>query len=221
MIWFQRWNFHLCHARSTAFTLFIFLISVACCRAQGPVPFTEVMATQTQITELQHGGFILYLRHGQTDTSRPDRLPKVDFNDCTTQRPLNEDGRRTSTMIGRALRKNRIPIGEILVSPYCRALDTATLAFGKDYTVDAGLAYSSNLTTEEKAPLLKVLRHLLTTPVPLGSNRVIVAHAPNLADLIGYFIAPEGTVAIFRPGREGEPEYVASIPPQRWQTLKD
>lgn len=217
----QRWSFHGCPARSTAFTLLVLLIGVACCRAQGPVPFNEVMATQTQIAELQRGGFILYLRHGQTDTSRPDQLPRVDLHDCTTQRPLNEEGRRTSTMIGRALRKNRIPVGDILVSPYCRALDTATLAFGKDYTVEAGLDYSSNLTTEEKAPLLKILRHLLTTPVPPGSNRVIVAHAPNLADLIGYFIAPEGTVAIFRPGHEGEPKYVASIPPQRWLMLKD
>lgn len=190
---------------------------------EPPATFTEVIATREHVVQLRHGGYVLYMRHGATDTRQPDHLPRVDLNDCSTQRPLTDEGRTTSIAVGRALREAHIPIGEILVSPYCRTKESALLAFGKNYTVVEQLMYSANMTAAEKAPNLLATRRILAAPVPPGSNRVIVAHAPNLADLIDYFIAPEGTIAIFRPKADGgDPEYVASIPPTRWRdVLKD
>ena len=82
-----------------------------------------------------------------------------------------------------------------------------------------GLLYTGNLTQAEKQPVLKVTRHWLSEPVARGSNRVIVAHAPNMADLIGYFVRPEGTVVIVQPQGQGQFAYVASIPPKLWPSL--
>lgn len=181
--------------------------------------FKEKLATRATIDEVRAGGFVLYMRHGNTDTSRPDRVPQVDLGDCSTQRPLNEEGRHVAARVGEAIRKARIPVGEIIVSPMCRTRETAQLAFGAKFSIDNGLMYTSNLTSREKSATLEATRARLSMPLAAGVNRVLVAHAPNLMDLMGYFIKHEATVAIFRPLGENKFEYVASIPPTLWPEL--
>jgi hypothetical protein len=78
--------------------------------------------------------------------------------------------------------------------------------------------YTANLTDAQKAPIIANTRRLLSTPVTPGSNSMVVAHAPNLMDLIGYF-PKEGTLIIFQPKGEGRFDYIASIPPPLWSEL--
>lgn len=180
--------------------------------------FVEVLATADTLRQMQAGGFTLYLRHGNTDNSRPDRLPNVDLDDCATQRPLNDEGRAVSARVGEAIRKARIPLAEIHISPLCRVRDTVGAAFPKTpHQVDKNLMYVANLTDEQKAPIIARTRQLLSAAAPAGSNRLVVAHAPNLMELIGYF-PKEATLVIFRP-RGASFEYVASIPPNHWPVL--
>lgn len=196
-----------------------------CAAAQGPAPaaaFAEKMADPILLNQVRQGGFVLYMRHGATDNSRADAIPKVDLNDCATQRVLNEDGRKQAAAVGQAFQKARIPVGEIVHSPLCRAADTVKLAFPGfkgPVRADNNLMYTANLTSEEKKPVLLATRHLVSMPVPAGTNRVIVAHAPNMADLIGYFVKPEGTVVVIRPLGSDQFEYLASIPPTLWPRL--
>ena len=182
--------------------------------------FTEIPATAETLAQLRAGGFVLYLRHGKTDNTKADRVPAVDLNDCSTQRPLTEEGREIEAGVGDAMRKARIPIGEFRVSPLCRAKESAAAAFPKlAPTVDPNLMYVANLTDAEKAPIIANTRRLLSTPVAAGSNRLLLAHAPNLMDLIGYF-PKEGTLVVFRPKGDGAGfDYVASIPPDLWARL--
>jgi phosphohistidine phosphatase SixA len=192
-------------------------------RAQGAeAAFVEKMATPELLAEVRKGGYVLYMRHGTTDSSRADRAPSVDLNDCSTQRVLNDEGRKLSAAIGQDLVKAKVPIGEIFFSPLCRARESAELAFpamkGKMHA-ELNLAYSANLTAEEKKPVLAATRKLVSTPVAPGTNRVLVAHAPNMADLMGYFVKPEGTVVVLRPLGQDRFEYLGSIPPTLWATL--
>ena len=182
-------------------------------------PFVAKSATTETIKQLQAGGFVLYMRHGPTDTSRPDKVPKVDLNDCSTQRPLTEKGRVVAVKVGEMIRKASIPVGEVQASPMCRTKRTAKAAFGKIDLINIKLMYTSNLTSKEKIPKIKELRKLLSTPVPLGTNLVLVAHAPNLMDVMRYYIKPEATVVVFRPLGEKGYEYIASIEPQQWEAL--
>ena len=168
---------------------------------------------------LRTGGFVLYLRHGNTDNTRADRVPSVDLNDCATQRPLTEEGRQLAARVGEAIRKARIPVAEIRISPLCRVRDTVAIAFpGQVAISDMNLMYTANLTDLQKAPIIANTRHLLSAPVPTGANRVLVAHAPNLMDLIGYF-PREATLVVFRPLGEAGFEYVASVAPAQWPEL--
>jgi len=55
---------------------FIFLIfSLQGAVASDSPSFIKKTATIETIKQLQAGGFVLYMRHGPTDTSRPDRVP--------------------------------------------------------------------------------------------------------------------------------------------------
>jgi phosphohistidine phosphatase SixA len=192
-------------------------------RAQSAEPaFVEKMATPALLADLRRGGYVLYMRHGTTDNSRADRAPTVDLNDCNTQRVLNDDGRKLAASLGQTIAKARIPVGEVFHSPLCRARESAELSFpsmrGK-LQQDMNLAYTANLTAEEKKPVLVATRKLVSTPVAAGTNRVLVAHAPNMADLMGYFVKPEGTMVVIRPLGDGQFEYIASIPPTLWPAL--
>ncbi len=182
--------------------------------------FVEKRADAALVKALRQGGFVLYMRHGDTDNSRPDRMPAVDLDDCATQRPLSEAGRAKMRRVGQALRDAKIPLGRVLASPMCRTRESAELAVGKGFEPFEPLMYSANMTTEQKKPRIEALRRLLTSPVPPGTNTLLVAHAPNLADLIGFFVKPEGTVVVFaQRGADGY-EYVASIHPDDWGRLK-
>lgn len=182
--------------------------------------FNELLATPTQIAALRKGGYTLYLRHGYTDNAKPDRIPNIDLNDCNTQRPLTEEGRKLAVKVGEHVRAGKIPLGEVFISPLCRVKETAAAAFPKlSAQIDPHLMYVANLTTEQKAPIIARTRELLSTPVAPGENRLLIAHAPNLMELIGYF-PKEATLVIFRPlGNKNGFEYVASIPPEHWQQL--
>ena len=191
--------------------------------AETPPAFVEKMATRDTLNQLRKGGYVLYLRHGYTDNSRPDRYPQVDLNDCETQRVLSDEGRALMRQVGQSLRKSGIPVGEIVVSPMCRTRESARLVFGERtdqrFIIAEPLMYSANMTSEEKKPRLATLKDWLRRPLSAGSNRLLLAHAPNLHDLIGFFVKPEGTLVVFaQTGADGY-EYVASIPPALWNEL--
>ena len=182
--------------------------------------FVEKAATRETLDQLRRGGFVLYMRHGFTDNTKPDRPTGVDLDDCSTQRPLTPEGVKIAARVGDAIRQTKIPIGEIRISPLCRVRDTVAQGFpGMPYTADKDLMYTANFTDIEKAPIIANTRRLLSTPVTAGSNRLLIAHAPNLMDLMGYF-PKEATLVIFRPkGEQAGFDYVASIPPALWAAL--
>jgi phosphohistidine phosphatase SixA len=186
--------------------------------APAVAEFPVVLADKAVLNRLRKGGWVLYMRHGNTDNNIPDQ-PDLKLSDCSTQRPLNAEGRAVAARVGKAVAKAGIPVGEVWSSPLCRARETTALAFGEHFKVDENLMYTAHLTTQQKQPVLERTRQLLSQPVPAGTNRVLVAHAPNMADLIGYFVKPEGTVLVLQPLGNQQFRYVASIPPDLWAQL--
>lgn len=174
--------------------------------------------TPATLKQLREGGYVLYMRHANTDTSRPDQ-PNMNLNDCATQRVLSEDGRRISKNIGNSIRKAKIPVGELFSSPLCRTKETALIAFGKNATVNMLLRYTASMADQERLQALDTIRELVSTPVQGKTNRVIVAHSQNMMALIGYLPSPEGTVVILRPMGNKQFKYIASVKPDQWGEL--
>jgi|SRR5262245_5015635 len=78
---------------------------------------------------LRGGGQVVLVRHTVTDTGFGDP-PGFRLADCSTQRNLSEEGRDHAKRIGEAFRLHRVPVARVLTSPWCRCVETASLAFG-------------------------------------------------------------------------------------------
>ncbi len=181
--------------------------------------FTPVPATAQHVTLLRAGGLVIYMRHGATDARYPDLIP-VQLNDCGSQRPLTDAGRLQLDQVGRQFARLGVPYERVISSPFCRAVESARRVFQRPVDVDAALRYTAAMPEAEKAPAVERTRHWLSLPVePASTNRVIVAHGPNIAELMDY-LPGEGAMILFRPlGPERGFEYLATITPDHWPTL--
>ena len=199
------------------FMVTIFMILLANLIYANVEDFEEIKGSKEMFEKLKHGGFVIYIRHGKTDTSQRDYYPVV-LNDCSKQRSLSDEGREELAKIGEYIRKANIPIGDIFSSPMCRAKESTLIMFGEKYTTEMNLIYTAQLTSEEKKPVIAKTRELISTPIKeKGVNRVMVAHAPNLADLMGYFPETEGSFIVFEPLGEGKYRYLGTILPDDWK----
>lgn len=195
----------------------LWLILLLCWQwpAWADVPASLPSLDADLLRALRGGGYTLFIRHGPTDTSRPDRQPHVDLNDCATQRALNDEGRKMAAEIGKALASLRIPLGDIVSSPYCRTRESAQLAFGR-FATDARLMSSSNVSGEGFKALQREFRAILAMPVAAGANRVLVGHSALLMDTTGLFLKPEGATLVLRSSDAGDIVPIALIPASDW-----
>lgn len=182
--------------------------------ANKPDAPSNVLDGKKLLGALRAGGYVIYFRHGLTDTSTtdvdPDRL-----DSCATQRVLSEEGRSQMRDIGVAIKALGIHVSGVRSSPYCRSMDTATLAFGKTEPDDN---LGSTVTADEETALRKTLalKKLLSTPPAVGSNSVLAGHSGNLQEATGIWPKPEGVAIVFKPETGGKFSYVARIAPEQW-----
>ncbi|MCK1710797.1 MULTISPECIES: hypothetical protein [unclassified Bradyrhizobium] len=166
---------------------------------------------------LKAGGYVIYLRHDQTDTSRSDTDP-IDLNDCAKQRPLSDAGRAHARTIGLAFKAAGILVDQVFASPICRAAETGSLAFpGIEQTTPRALVYTLALPKEDLGEVANELRRMLATPPPLGSNTVLVGHTTNLKEAAGLWPKYEGGALIFQPDGHGAFALAGSIDPAEFE----
>lgn len=78
---------------------------------------------------LRAGGVVFVMRHARAPgTFDP---PGFRLGDCSTQRNLDAGGRAQAAEIGRWFRQQGLTPSAVRSSPWCRCMDTATLAFGR------------------------------------------------------------------------------------------
>ena len=164
------------------------------------------------LDRLREGGYVLYLRHASTDMSRNDADMKS-YEDCASQRELTDRGRDEARTIGAHFRRLRIPVGEVLASPFCRTMDTARLAFGR------ARATSEVRGGPVQASRYEALKKLLSTPVPKGENRIISSHGNPFYALAGAPYLAEGEMAVVRPQGSGF-TVVGRLRVEDWQLLE-
>ncbi|HKP26413.1 MAG TPA: hypothetical protein VJV39_21270 [Dongiaceae bacterium] len=183
---------------------------VAACLLSGAaaaaLAIREEVTEETLIADLQHGGYVVYLRHAQRYKGPPEKLypdsPPAAFADCTQQRNLTPYGIEQATLLGEQLRRAGIRVGQVLAHPECRTRDTAMLAFGRA-RLDAGLF----------SPAF-VRRQLATAPLP-GTNTVLVGGENSLRQIIGFQIDP-AEMAVFRPDGHGGSTLVGLLHLEDW-----
>lgn len=163
---------------------------------------------------LRNGGYILYVRHGEATVGEDQ--PDLSFQYCYTQRNLSIMGKRQAIYYGEVLRNLQIPVSyPILTSPFCRAVITAQLAFGRSiiqidpFWVEV-YNLSRNMSASEKERILDALRLKLEIIPPRGTNRVIIAHSFPMGVGLGQ-IPDMGTVIVKPLGPGNGYEIVAVL----------
>ena len=141
------------------------------------------MASDDASTWLRRGGVVVLLRHALAPgTFDP---PEFRVDDCRTQRNLSEEGRDQARAIGRWFEARGLRPAAVRSSPWCRCVDTATLAFGRA-DVDPALGSPRGWTPDQNRQALDSLRRRMAqvTAEP-GRFEVWVTHMFLISDLLG------------------------------------
>ena len=174
-------------------------------------PPADVLASDAYkvlIADLRQGGYVIYLRHAMTATTSEPAVG--DLADCSWQRNLSDGGRRQAAAVGSRLSEQKIPVAAIEASPFCRARQTAELAFGRAPEVNADLFYHTTQTAEQLAAAGARLKARLGERPPPGGNLVLIGHSPTIKAAAAVELS-EGEGAIVKPNGDGTFRIVARL----------
>jgi phosphohistidine phosphatase SixA len=172
------------------------------------------------INALRQGGYVIVFRHGATREDQADTDP-LNPKNIAQQRQLSEAGRAKAKEIGEALRKLRIPVGQVQTSVFNRAVETGMLMGLGEVTSTLDLAEGGLVVTPiENNRRAQALRKLAATVPPAGTNIVLVTHKPNILDAFGkeWFDVREGEASVFQPGGGGY-KLIVRVPADEWSKL--
>ena len=160
------------------------LIALACVGNRSASAQSAAPSADRFFALLRQGGFIVLMRHAQTDPGIGDP-PNFRLGDCSTQRNLSPQGRVQATRIGQAFRDAGVVVDEVRSSAWCRCVDTAELAFGR-HTVWAPINsfFQQDGRERQTAEALRSLRGFRGP-----GNLVLVTHQVNITALTGEYTA--------------------------------
>jgi phosphohistidine phosphatase SixA len=174
----------------------------------GSAPSAASEARLWSALRSEDGLVVLYRHAIAPGTGDP---PGFRLGDCSTQRNLSADGREQARMIGRQLRKERVPVTAVRSSRWCRALDTARLmAVG---VVRPTRALDSVFTaTQSDADRKRLQAERIIRAHRDGDGvLVLVGHQVNITDLTSA-VPDSGEGIVVRVADDGRLEVVGHLP---------
>jgi phosphohistidine phosphatase SixA len=172
------------------------------------------------INAVRQGGHVIVFRHGATHRDQADTDP-LNLSNVAQQRQLNDQGRALARTIGDAMRKLKIPVGEVKTSMFNRAIETGKLLGFGEVTTTADISEGGLVVTPiENDRRMAAMRKLAGTVPPAGSNVILVSHKPNILDAFGkdWFDVREGEASIFKPDGSGY-KLVVRVQAGDWEKL--
>jgi hypothetical protein len=167
---------------------------------------STALAQAEWITALRGGGHVIVFRHGATHQDQADTDP------------LN----LKNVALGDAMRKLKIPVGQVHTSMFNRAVETGTLLGFGAVTTTADVSEGGLVVTPiENNRRAAALRKLAGTAPAAGTNVVIISHKPNIMDAFGkdWFDVREGEASVLKPDGSGGYKLVARVQANEWGKL--
>jgi phosphohistidine phosphatase SixA len=140
---------------------------------------------------LAKGGHVALIRHGNAPPGYGGDPPGFRFDDCKTQRNLDDAGREQARALGEAFRKHGVRVDRIVSSPVCRCRETGQLmAIGSVETSWALLP-----DTGPSPVRFLELKEMVSSWRGLGTL-VLVTHALTVGPLTGFLPEQAETVVL-------------------------
>ena len=135
------------------------------------------------IKELKDGEKLIFIRHAYA----PGNGDPNNFNldDCSTQRNLNDDGKKQAKYIGEFFKRNKIKIDKVLSSEWCRCKDTAVIAFGNFSKKSFLNSFYSSKYAKNKDKQIKELNDYIRE-FESKKNLVLVTHYVLILEVLNY-----------------------------------
>ena len=197
---------------------------------QNNKDFVNTVDDKALVSALRDGGHVIYIRHAKTTKDWGDQVsPELDLADCSTQRRLSDEGKADAKTIGEGIKAAGIPVGDVISSDYCRAYNTADLAFGT-YTKNSDLNFLPcvECTPVDYENYAKRVAPLMSAKPEAGKNTFLVGHDDPFQGVTmpviptnGIYPAPMGVAYVAKPLGDGNFELVAKILPNQWQALSE
>ncbi len=163
------------------------------------LPLAASAEREAALSALADGEAVLIMRHAQTVAGTGD---PAGFrpDDCSTQRNLNEVGRKQARELGAILRAAGIASAAVYASPWCRAVETAELlALGPVRTSDLlSSIWNDRVVNPDRSEELRAFIRSWQGPGPL----VLVTHGINIGRLLDRRAAQGGGLVLLA-GAEG------------------
>lgn len=153
-------------------------------------------ATEAAWAKLANGGYAILIRHADAPgTGDPSNFT---LGDCSTQRNLSPRGRLQSQRMGARFLAKGVPIDQVVASEWCRTIDTAELAFGRNHEIVPLPAINSffqdfSTRDQQTADTIAFIENL-----KYDSNTVLVTHQVNISALTGV-VPRQGEAILVRP----------------------
>ena len=158
--------------------------------------------------QLRTGGLVVFIRHADTDPGVGDP-PGFRLDDCKTQRNLSAAGRDQARRLGEVLRRERVPVEQVLSSEWCRCRDTATLAFER---YEPWTALNNLFGRVQNEPAQKRAMLERAGAYRGKGNLVLVTHGATIFPVAG--VNPgTGELVVMRPAGAGRLERVGRLRP--------
>lgn len=172
------------------------------------------------VKALRHGGYVIVMRHASSPREKPD-VYSANPDNLNAERQLDEQGKISAEAFGKALRRLKIPIGEVFTSPTYRAIETARLARLNSPRPEAELGENGPNMQAATAAQAAWLRKEVTQ-FPPGANAILITHLPNIAAAFPQVTpAPaDGEALVFGPDGKGGAVVVARIGIEDWPKMR-
>ena len=147
---------------------------------------------------LAEGGKVVMMRHTQSEDATAEvSMHLADDGDCSAEQNLSAEGRQQAEALGARFREHGVTVDAVLSSEFCRARQTAELAFGEDYESWNALNLAEVLPSSEAEWLMEDVRERIGDFSGDGTL-VMVSHRSNI-NTITFQQTEPGDMVVLEP----------------------
>ena len=179
-----------------------------CLSSLSPLAMAGVVSDQAELfARMKIGGHILMLRHAfAPGTGDPANFQ---IGDCSTQRNLDDRGRKQAAAVGKLLRSKGISSARVYSSQWCRCYETADLlALGSVTELPALNSFYE--LTQDRDPNLKALRKFIAQQPDDGELIILVTHFVTISAIAAEGVS-SGDGVLLKLNEDGPYEIVGRV----------